>query len=209
MNIVVFGATGRVGRLVVSQALERGHTVTATYRNKHPFNEQPGLRLVKADVNDPSSIATAVAGHDAVVSTLGSWGAPNKVVMQKGMEAIIPAMDAADITRLVTLTGTGAWLPGEKHNFLARMEYRAFGRAAPKIQQDGEAHLRLLIESDLDWSSLRSPVMNNQGDAAAYKIIMRHPRPLSSINRLSVASAILDMVEAGTFVKQAPFIKRT
>jgi uncharacterized protein YbjT (DUF2867 family) len=43
MEIVVLGATGRTGRLVVEQALMRGDEVVAYVRNPHGIATNPGF----------------------------------------------------------------------------------------------------------------------------------------------------------------------
>src|SRR5205807_7810104 len=68
MKIVVFGATGNVGKQVVAEALRRGHRVTGVVRD--PNNVQsPDARinLAPGDATDASSIARIVGGADAVV----------------------------------------------------------------------------------------------------------------------------------------------
>ena len=77
MEIVVFGASGQVGRLVVRQALEQGHTVTAFARTPAKLAEagvsdgHARLRVVQGDVRDAGAVAEAVRGRDAVVSAVG------------------------------------------------------------------------------------------------------------------------------------------
>ena len=72
MKVIIFGATGTVGRLLVEQALSLGHQVTAFTRSPEKFG-QPSekLRVVKGDVLDPGSVERAVAGHDGVLCALG------------------------------------------------------------------------------------------------------------------------------------------
>jgi putative NADH-flavin reductase len=59
MRIAIFGASGRTGRQLVEQAVARGHQVTAIVRNPDglPWNLHEAVRLVKADVMDPDTIA--------------------------------------------------------------------------------------------------------------------------------------------------------
>ena len=72
MKLIVFGATGKTGRHVWRNALDRGHDVTAFARSPHRIERAAGLRVVQGDVMDAASVADAVAGHDAVIVALGS-----------------------------------------------------------------------------------------------------------------------------------------
>src|SRR5260370_11711527 len=72
MNLVVLGATGRTGRLVVEQALAAGHTVTALVRSPEKLpTGSPNLRVVTGHATDPAAVSRALEGADAVISTLG------------------------------------------------------------------------------------------------------------------------------------------
>jgi len=72
LRVVVFGASGRVGSRITAEALARGHAVTGVSRDPQRIDiEHPNLTKVAGDVMDAASIATIVAGHDAVVSAIG------------------------------------------------------------------------------------------------------------------------------------------
>ena len=72
MRLTVFGANGGTGRVLVRQALDAGHTVVAEARRpaEFPFAD-PCLVIAGADVHDGQAVTKAVAGADAVLSTLG------------------------------------------------------------------------------------------------------------------------------------------
>jgi putative NADH-flavin reductase len=75
-NVVVLGAAGRTGRLIVAEALRSGHRVTAAVRNPASIPATQGLRVERADVRDTNSLRAVIQGHDAVVSAIGAGG-PN------------------------------------------------------------------------------------------------------------------------------------
>jgi uncharacterized protein YbjT (DUF2867 family) len=76
MTVLIVGATGSVGRLVVEEAIRQGCTVRALVRNRGKARELPaGVQVVVGDVTRPETLSDAVGGVDAVVFTLGSDGA--------------------------------------------------------------------------------------------------------------------------------------
>ena len=76
MTVLVVGATGSIGRLVVEEALRQGHTVRALVRTPDKARELPSeAQVVVGDVTQPSALPGAVDGIDAVVFTLCSDGA--------------------------------------------------------------------------------------------------------------------------------------
>lgn len=76
LTVLVVGATGSIGRLVVAEALRQGHSVRALVRDAHKAARLPASApTIVGDVTRPETLAAAVEGIDAVVLTLGSEGA--------------------------------------------------------------------------------------------------------------------------------------
>jgi len=74
--VLVVGATGSIGRLVVDEALRQGYAVRALVRNPRTAGQlRPAAQVVIGDVTRPETLAGAVDGVDAIVVTLGSDGA--------------------------------------------------------------------------------------------------------------------------------------
>ncbi len=103
MNVVVMGSTGATGLLVVAAALSAGHSVTAFVREptRMPLTNAR-LRLVEGDAMNPTSVARAVAGADAIICTLGTMPEakkdlgrrqPGVPVCSVGTKNILAAMD--------------------------------------------------------------------------------------------------------------------
>ncbi|MCX2925590.1 NAD(P)-dependent oxidoreductase [Streptomyces sp. NEAU-W12] len=104
MEIAVLGATGQTGRLLIARALERGHGVTALARRPEQV-EAPtcgNLRVVRADVTDPGSVAAAVEGADVVVSGLGVTRKQDPAILVEGARQVVSAAP-----RVIWLTSLG------------------------------------------------------------------------------------------------------
>lgn len=72
MRVTVFGASGKIGSLVVDDLLTRGHGVTAYVRDPGKLNiSHPNLITVVGELSDADRIRQAVRGADAVISALG------------------------------------------------------------------------------------------------------------------------------------------
>lgn len=207
-QITVFGANGRIGSRVVKLLLSKQYKVVAFVHGQHDFDHNPNLKVIKGDIYNKSDVLKAIKGSEAVVSTLGSWGAPRKDVLTAGMNAIIPAMEAQNVHRIVTLTGSDARVPDDKPSIFHKLSHAFFGAAAPKIMLDGEEHMRLLRSSTLDWTTLRSPVMNDSGFSAEFRLRMHLPGIFATINRDAVANAVVWLAETGEYNHKAPVIYR-
>ncbi|MGB0905174.1 MAG: NAD(P)-dependent oxidoreductase, partial [Mangrovicoccus sp.] len=91
MKLIIFGATGSIGRHVVAQAQADGHQVTAFTRSGQAPKDTPnGVSVIKGDVLNPIDVANAIEGHDAVICVLGN-GAKGGL-RAEGTENIVAGM---------------------------------------------------------------------------------------------------------------------
>jgi len=205
MKLLVLGASGKVGQKVVPLLLAEGHSVRAFVHSHNPFEPSARLEVIKGDVHNKKDIEQAVKGMDAVIGVLGSWGTKTKDIQVSAMKNLIPAMQATGIKRIVSLTGSGAFDPADK-NTLSNV----VGRMVPlKVFKDGSQHISLLRESDLDWTVLRSPVMKEGDGTKAYEISEKWPGGFSTIDRNSVAHAMVELVSSQDWFNKSPYIKNT
>ena len=109
MRILVIGATGPTGRQIVDQSLAAGHEVTACVRGPDSRALPSGARVVKADVLDRASLAEAVKGQQAVISSLGTrLSRKPTTLLSEGTRNLIAAMTDAGARRFICITGIGA-----------------------------------------------------------------------------------------------------
>lgn len=106
MRIAVFGSTGGNGRLVLGEAIRRGHSVTAFARWGHPLAEVAGLyAVVEGDATDPAAVEKEIAGQDAVIATVRSRG-PDGILTRVAL-TVTAAMESHGVSRLVATSAYG------------------------------------------------------------------------------------------------------
>jgi uncharacterized protein YbjT (DUF2867 family) len=111
LTVLVAGATGSVGRLVVAESLAQGHTTRALVRDADRARRllPAETELVVGDVTRTDTLTDAVAGVDAIVLTLGSDGASNsspETVDYAGVRNILAALDG-HAPRIALMTAIG------------------------------------------------------------------------------------------------------
>ena len=144
MNLVVLGATGRTGRLVVEQALAAGHIVTALVRSPEKLAiRNSNLRVVTGKATDAGDVARAMVGADAVISTLGGGGS----VIVDSTRAIVEAAHKTGVKRVVVLSSF--FVERDRLGALSRL---LTGLGAGSKIKDKIAGEQLLRQSDLDWT---------------------------------------------------------
>jgi len=202
-HILIFGATGGSGREAVMQALERGLAVTAVVRNPAAFTlRHDALTLVKGDVLQLSSFEKEMVGKAAVISCLGvGRDFMPTTVYSKGMENILAAMRAANVTRLICLSASALYTYKEMGLFIRLLAKVVVQR----ILRNPFADLRIMEKtvqaSAVDWSIIRPPMLKDKPRTGKYRVAVgRHlPRPFS-ISRADLAHYMLGIVnDARTF----------
>ena len=206
MNILIFGANGNIGTRVVFSLLNDGHNVKAFVHGPSQLPEHELLTIVTGDVRDAKDVELALSGVDVVISTLGSWGTKSEDILSTGMQVIIPAMEKADLKRIVSLTGSGVLLPTDKVAWYDQLNPLLLKIIGPKILIDGERHIQALQESSLDWTVVRSPVMKD-GVKHGYTLSNTPPLLWKRAVRDDVSQAMVDLAISNDYVKQAPFLR--
>jgi uncharacterized protein YbjT (DUF2867 family) len=110
LNVLVVGATGSIGSLVVEEAMRQGHAVRALVRNASKARQLPHeVKTVIGDLIRPETLSAAVDGIDAIVFTHGSDGggkAGSESVDYGGVRNILAALGSRKVrTALMTSIG--------------------------------------------------------------------------------------------------------
>ena len=179
MRITVFGANGPTGRLLTGQALAAGHEVAAVTRQPDSFPlHHDRLEIVGADVLDPGAVDTAVAGRDAVLSTLGVPAGKEPIsTYSRGVANIVAAMERHRVRRLAVVSSSGVDPhPYSDGGFLFnRVLLPYVTRVAGKTLYDDMRRMESLIRStDLDWTIVRPSRLYHLPSVTDYTLVEDH-----------------------------------
>ena len=163
MKIVVFGSNGRTGHLVTQQALAEGHAVTAVTRHPETFPlRHDRLQVRRGDVFDLSAVDQAVAGQEAVLSTLGVPFSRKPITLySQGTAHIVQAMHHHGVRRLVCVSSSATDPRTRYHDtgggfiferILKPIIIATIGRTQYADMQRMET---LVMNSQLDWTIVR------------------------------------------------------
>jgi putative NADH-flavin reductase len=160
MKLVVFGANGPTGQLLTKQALAEGHAVTAVTRHPEAFPLRDArLRVLRGDVFDLSLVEEAVAGQDAVLSTLGVPYSRKPITLySQGTAHIVWAMNRYGVRRLVCVSSSGVDPHPGLGGFFFRKVLQPFfiGVVGRTLYADLKRMETLVRNSNLDWTIVRS-----------------------------------------------------
>lgn len=215
MHILILGATGRTGRILLPEALARGHKVTVLVSHKGMLKIDPDLAEVfEGTPLNKFTLSDAMCDCDAVLSTLNisrisdfPWARlrTSKDFLSASMKHVIEAANENDIKRIIILTAWGVaetkkhipfWFRWLIDNSNIRYPYRDHAR-----QEE------LLKESDTNWTVVRPVALTDSEKSKDIKVTLNNePKPSLTISRRNVALFMLDVLEQNLYNKQSPVI---
>jgi putative NADH-flavin reductase len=217
MKLTIFAATGGIGGHALEQALASGHDVTAAVRNPSKLRKRD-VRIVNADLAapDPGALESAVKGADAVLSGLGARSASEAGVAWQGTRAIVAAMKAAGVRRIVVVSAAPIGTvpsPGRpdppKHDpgdgFFMRHLFSPMTKAAFRKHYADLAKMEdVLRDSALDWTVVRPPRLTDKALTGTYRVAYGQNllRGLF-ISRADVAQFMLRVLDRPDTIRQA------
>jgi putative NADH-flavin reductase len=204
-NICVFGADGRTGVEVVKDAVAKGHNVTAfIYDSRNAVNFDKKVKIICGNVLDYYAVFKAVADVDVVISVVGHIKGSDPRMQTKGIANIIKAMKKSFVLRLVSLTGTGVRVEGDKPSVIDLILNTAIKFIDPERIKDGIEHAEEIKKSDLDWTILRVLKLNDKvSDKVDYKLTEHGPAELTT-SRSKVAKIMVDLATSDNFINKMP-----
>jgi uncharacterized protein YbjT (DUF2867 family) len=205
MKILILGATGGTGRLIVNNALTKGHSVVALVRSA-ARTDLPGAELIEGDATSEITLGRALDGCDAVVSALGTGMGFRKVsLLTEATRALLPAMTRIGVRRLVCVSALGV---GDSRGHGGFVFDRIFQplllSQAYKDKNRQEAAIRT---SSLDWVIVRPGMLTDDPAQGSVRAVIN----LAGINggkvaRADVARFVLDQLTTDTWLRRTPVL---
>ncbi|HOY81906.1 MAG TPA: SDR family oxidoreductase [Rhodoglobus sp.] len=206
--IALFGATGKTGRHVLEQALAAGHSVRALARRPEALASAPGLTIIPGDVLDAAAVAETVRGADVVVSVFGQVKGSPPTLQTDGTRHIVEAMQAAGLSRLITLSGGGLPAPQDEPKTPDRIIKWLLQRLSPQVLADAVGHLEVLRASELEWTVVRGPRPTDAPATGTYRVGWVGVNASTQIARADLARFILTQLDDRQFIHELPFVSR-
>lgn len=215
MRILVLGATGRTGKLLTSLALERGHEVNALVRDAKKLRlNHPGLTVMEGSLTERTSLNTALRDCEAILSALNisrtndfPWSPLRtpKDFLSSVMRQLIELAPEHNVRRIIF---TSAWGVAETRKDIPGW-FRWFIEHS-NIKYPYLDHARqeeLVSASGMQWTSVRPAGLTNFRRQKETLVSLNNtPRPSITITRAAVATFMLDVLQAGSYIGEKPVI---
>lgn len=199
MKIIIFGANGKLGKLITQKALDRGHDVRAFVRDKTTLEiKHVKLEVVEGDIYKPETVEFALEDQEAIISAIGGNAFNGPLVCRDAIEVIIPVMHKHKVKRLIAISAFGA---SEHKDFSVYTKMLRIGIPLPMHDKD---EMEKLVEaSGSDWTLVRPAAYTDVWPKKSYRAseILGSPYPVATRN--GVAECMLDQLDTASNIRKA------
>jgi putative NADH-flavin reductase len=203
MKVLIIGATGRTGALVLASAVEAGHEVTALVRDRRKLAPMSGLEILEGDATVKADVKRAVAGQTAVLNAIGSRDIRHPVE-RESTAALIPAAIAAGANRLIVCSAFGVGETAKQASGFSRV---FFSTVLGAVYADKKAADAMVQASALDWTLVYPTRLTDDppvGDFQQVEHLERDGTP--KISRTDVARFMVDQLVDPTWSRRIAIV---
>jgi len=215
MKILILGATGRTGRLIVEEALKQGYDLNVLVRDKNKASfSSKSIKVYQGTPTRRADLAAAMQGCDLIISALGIVRASDapwsklitaKNFISESIKNVIAEADQQNVKRLITVSAWGVGETKKEIPFWLRwlINYTNLG----PVYEEHEKEEKLLANSNLNWTAVRPVALNDSEKTKTLKVSFNNfPKPSLQISRQSVAKFIVNIAKSDKYDMKSPTI---
>jgi putative NADH-flavin reductase len=203
MKILLLGATGRTGKLVLEAAIKKKFSIHIVVRKTETIKPHENLKIFKGSPQNLEILKNAAQECDAIISVLNisrksdfPWASLRtpKNFLSETVSKLISISEKGKVQRIVVCSAWGVNESKKDIPFWFRLliDYSNIGIA----YKDHERQEVLLSNSDLNWTIVRPTGLTDSKKAQKVKETFANmPKPSLTISRLSVANYIVDALQ--------------
>jgi len=209
MKILLLGSTGRTGKLVIEEAIRRGHKISAIARDPEKLKDYQ-IDITKGTPYDFETVEKAIAGCEAVINTLNisrksdnPWAglvSPKDLISKSATNAVT-AMNKAGIRRFIALSTIGAGSSWKTIPAILKFIVSISNLKYPFWDHGKQEEI--LRNSSIDYTICRAPMLSteiNSKGPVAVKEVENPPRMVLSRN--SGAEFFIKIIENKEFIRE-------
>jgi uncharacterized protein len=199
MNILILGATGRVGSQLVTYALHDRHHVTVLVRTPEKIQiNSENLTIIQGNVLNKNDIVRAMHGIDVVISALNTDGTNT---LSESMPLIIKAMENEGIQRIITI-GTAGILQSRTTPTVLRYQSTESKRKSTRAAEEHHRVYEMLKQSALDWTIVCPTYLPDGERGGKYRIERNYlPEDGVEISVSDTAEFAFSLIKTSDYIK--------
>jgi len=205
MKIVLFGATGNIGKVILDEALNRGHQVIAVVRDPAKLaTKHAALTVAQGDVAQPASYAGVLPGTDAAIASLNDHANPANVPRQAAI--LLDALSVGGVRRFAWVGGAGSLETAPGVRVIDDPGFPEAWKAAANAQVDA-LNVFLASKAPIDWTYISPAAEIAPGERkGSFRVggeqLLVDAQGHSRISIADFAIGVLDRIEKGDTAKK-------
>lgn len=204
-TIAVIGGTGKSGKYLVRQLLEKGYSIKLLLRNPENFKSKNSLiEIMKGDARNYQSVHALLKYCSCVISTLGQPVGEDPI-FSDATGNILKAMTFHGLKRYIVTTGLNVNTPFDKKNIKVKQATDWMYQNYPKTTKDKQTEYELLTTTDLDWTLVRLPLIIQTDEHFNVETNLEDCKG-ENISAADLAEFLISQIEDTTYIKESPFL---
>ncbi|RXM41433.1 epimerase [Chryseobacterium sp. CH21] len=204
-KIAVIGGTGKSGKYLVENLLEKGYQLKLLLRHPENFTLQhPFIEVLQGDARDETSIDKLIEGTDLVMSTLGQPKG-EKSIFSDAAKNIISAMNYHGIRRYIVTTGLSVNTASDHKNEGVKIATDWMYQNYPETTADKQKEYEFLLESNLDWTLVRLPLIHLTEENFPLETNLTDCKG-EGISAADLAEFLASQIEDSEYIRKSPFL---
>ncbi|KAG6866238.1 hypothetical protein C0991_006825 [Blastosporella zonata] len=217
MRILILGATGAIGVLLIRRALKVFKScqlilyVRSVEKVPDDIKSNQSVTIIQGQLTDQDALAAAMSGVQTVLSALGPSVKkgpfhPSNTPLANAYLTVIDIMQRQGIKRLICLGTPSITDPADKFNLAFSILVHGVALGARSAYNDVVAIGRNVRSADLDWTIVRVPLLTNQDTEEVIAGYIGDGRTNTWLSRAGFAAFVIDEIEKNDWIHKAPLI---
>lgn len=203
-TIAVIGGTGKSGKYLLQNLLEKGYHIKLLLRNPENFTiKSPLIEIIKGDARDGQSVDTLIKDCNIVMSAL-SQPVGEESIFSDAAKNVTQSMDSHGIRRYIVIAGLNVDTPFDKKSIKVKQATDWMYQNYPKTTIDRQVEYEILTKSDLDWTLVRLPLIIQTSESFKTETSLEDCKG-ENISATDLAEFLVSQIDDSTYIKQSPF----
>ena len=201
MKVLILGAGGKTGQLVMEKALKAGHEITALLHEAKPDEHYPAaVRVVHGDARNPTRLDQVMAGQDAVIDVIGGTKPYLETDLESGTaKVVVDVMKRNQVKRLIVVSAMGVADSVTHASFF--YEHLLMPLFLGGIMRD-KARMEDVVEhSGIDFVIVRPPLLKDSDETGQIHTVTGEDKA-HTITRGDLAQFLVDQLASDQYVGQ-------
>jgi putative NADH-flavin reductase len=204
-TVGIIGVTGKVGKHLVGKAIAKNYNIKILVRNPKKIScDYRNVTIVEGDATRIEDVRELLKDCDVIISTVGQSPKADPIYSIV-TDNVLRVMKEYQIKRYIVVSGAPVSAPGDKKNLFNKFIEIMMRYAYRKMMFDKQKELDILMGSDVDWTLVRLPLVQEGNSVGKIKESLECP-PGTKINNNDIADFLISQINSRNYIKLCPFI---